>query len=236
MKNLIKIFTVIVLVVLFTVDTQAQVKFGVKAGVNFNDIAQNIKSNELEFDSKMGIGYHAGALIDYSFNEEMGLQSGIIWNRKGFDADGFSYYGFDIDADISAFLNYIEIPLHFVYKLNSFQFYAGPYFAFGLGGVMEVIVNNNNYDIDVSRDIELIPVYGEVDEDDYDNDEMPVRGFDYGIDFGLGYELGPVLLNAGYSIGLGNITPNYTDPDIDPKDEKRSNRVITVSVAYMFGK
>jgi hypothetical protein len=81
------------------------------------------------------------------------------------------------------------------------------------------------------------------DLDDYlEDDNMYVKRLDYGVNLGVGYQLGPILLNAGASLGLANITPDMSidddlyDVDFDPDDYKVTTRTITLSATFFFGK
>ncbi|MEN8137695.1 MAG: porin family protein [Bacteroidota bacterium] len=236
MKNFIKTFAVLGLITLFSVSAQAQIKYGVKGGLNLSDIAQNLKDSDEEMDTKMRIGYHIGATVDYTINEKVSLQSGLLLTSKGFKVeDSESEAGFSADYKVSGIVNYLEIPVHFAYKINDFQIYAGPYLAFGVGGKFKTeysLTFNGNTESD-SDETKLKPVFGEVAEGDLEEDEGAYNAFDYGLNFGIGYQVGPVLLNAGYSLGLGNFVPKYENSD---NEDKVSNRVISVSATYFFGK
>jgi len=238
MKYLLRTLVIITLIT-SSVQTQAQVKFGVKAGLNVNNISQNFKESDWELDTKMRIGYHIGATVNYGLSDAISLQSGLLLSSKGFSFD--LEEGLDDDETIEGYVraifNYLEIPINFAYKINDFQVYAGPYLAIGIGGKNKWDYTYK-YDGDEYKDadeIKLKPVFGEVGEGDLGEDEDAYSALDFGLNLGVGYQAGPVLISAGYSLGLGNLTPAYEGDDDDPKDYKFSNRVITLSVSYFFG-
>ena len=238
MKYLLKTFVISTLIAL-SVQTQAQVKFGVKAGLNLNNISQNFKESDWEFDTKMRLAYNIGATVDFSLTDAMSLQSGLSLTSKGFNIDlnEDSGEGESIEGYYNYILNYLEIPIHIAYKINDFQICVGPYLAFGIGGKnkWDYTFTYDGGSVSDKGEYKLKPIFGEVKEGDLGDDEYAYTAFDYGLGFGVGYQAGPVLVNTGYSLGLGNITPSYEGSDFDPKDFKMSNRVITLSVSYFFG-
>jgi len=246
MKYLIKTLVIIGLIT-FTLSAQAQVKYGIKAGVNFANVAQNFEDSDFESDTKARVAYHFGLTLDYAISEEVSLQSGLLYTGKGFALDLESelreYYGdgASIDGYDRAALNYLEIPINVAYKVKGFQIYAGPYLAAGISGknkydyTLTYSYFGSEYSGSEKGDFRYKPVFGEVSSGDLDDEEGAFQGLDYGLNIGVGYNVGPVVVSAGYSLGLGNITPKYEGSSVDIGDFKASNRVLNVSVAYMFG-
>ena len=62
---------------------------------------------------------------------------------------------------------------------------------------------------------------------DPDDDFKP---FDYGINFGGGMEAGRFLISCQYYMGLKTLST------LDPPLKEQKYKVLTVSVAYLFGK
>lgn len=218
---------------------QAQVKFGPKLGLNIANCAFNYKESGDEPDTKMRLAFAIGGVIDYGFSDAFSLQSGLMFSSKGFsyDLDKMGDQTFTYDGYERAILNYIEMPIHAVYKIKGFQIYAGPYIAFGISGKYkwDYTYTMNGQEESEKDDMKLKPKMGEVKEGDLDDDEGAYSGLDYGLNFGIGYEIKSILINAGYSLGLGNINPGYEGSESDKKDYKYSNRVISISAAYLFG-
>ena len=52
----------------------------------------------------------------------------------------------------------------------------------------------------------------------------------------MGVTVGPAVISAGYSLGLGNMQPDVSISgyDFNRADWKISHRVISVNVAYFF--
>ena len=53
------------------------------------------------------------------------------------------------------------------------------------------------------------------------------KRLDYGLGFGAGVELGPIVVSLNYELGLANI--------VDSSDYTSKNKVLQLSLAYMFG-
>lgn len=225
-----KIFTTLLIVLVAFGISNAQIKFGPKIGINLANVSISPEDEELE--TKMTTLFSVGLLADVGFTENVGLQTGLMYSAKGFKVDEQDDE-FDFGLKMNATFNYLELPIHFVYKLNSLQIYAGPYVAYGLGGKNKV---EWTFDDETETDEgKFVSKLGEVSFEDFEeleDDESFLNALDYGLNFGLGYELNGILINAGYSLGLGNVMPKYED---DEDEDTMKNGVISISAAYLLG-
>ncbi len=243
---------IILALVFFSLNTQAQITFGVKAGLNMANISANFADANDEPATKMGIAFHAGLAVDYALSEKMSIQSGLLFTIKGANDDLdalakdydelYNVTGVEVTGSSTNRFNYLEIPIHFAYSINEkLQLYAGPYVAIGFGGKAKsdiTIAFDGESDTDVNETI-FKSVMGEVDLADLADDELPLNGLDFGLNLGIGYKVTPaILVNAGYSLGLANLNSYKIKdyPDYKPEDAKMSNNVISLSVTYLFGK
>jgi hypothetical protein len=244
MNKLLK-FTLIILLVLFSAQSQAQIKFGLKAGMNANNISKDLQSDADDeiFTSKMFYSYHFGATFEITLSNALLLQSGVMYTTKGWDVDFDEVFkediadGLTIDGYYRFMFNYIEVPLNLAYKFGDFQVYTGPYVAVMLSGK-----NKYDYTMKFDGDTEsdsdeyiFKPVFGEVKDGDIPDDEEAIYGLDYGISLGAGYRLGNLLISAGYSLSLGNILPAYEGDPESRTDNRISPNAITLSLSYFFG-
>ena len=238
MKKILQSVMVIGLIVAFSTSANAQVKFGVKAGLNFSNVS--FTGDEEGLDTKMKIGFNVGGVVNYTISESFDLQSGLSLTTKGFKSE-FSYSqdnGYKYESKNTFSLTYLEIPINAIYKIEKLQIYAGPYLAFGLAGKMKSewseIDGADSYS--GNDEYKLKPKSSGYDYDSLGDEEAAFRGFDYGLNFGIGYELGPVLVNAGYSLGLGNVDVDDKDGNYSflDEDNKMKNGVISLSATYMF--
>lgn len=243
MKNLFRTVAVCAFV-FFMTTTQAQIKFGVTAGLNVANVSQDFKESDWEDATNMKLGFKIGAAVEYGLSDALAIQSGLMFSQKGYkyDLEDGLEAGESVDGYDKYTLNYFEIPIHVAYKISGLNIFAGPYLAYAIGG-------KNSYDYTYTYDgvaddpdkgdITIKSFMGDVKEGDLGEKEDAMSALDFGLDFGLGYEVGPILVKAQYSLGLGNITPGYesSDPEFtfDRKDYKVSNRVISLSATYFFG-
>jgi len=253
----------IVVGLIFTVQTFAQIKFGINAGGNLCNMKFDI-DNDFgdEPETKSKLGFHLGVFADVPIlKESLSLQPALLYSNKGFSYDfkqmledeyENQYDVDDYEGYIRLNYNYIELPINLVYKKNDFQVLAGPYFAFGIGGKFKHDFsfeldgeNVRSDDIFDEDSYELQPVFGKIDDDMYedfldDEDIMELyRAFDFGLNLGVGYQLNNIIFNVGYSFGLNNLTPKYDADDYDMDEDYtenviQKNRVLTFSISYLF--
>lgn len=248
MKKLKISFALIILACL-TFSASAQINIGIKVGGNLSDIQQDFKDSEWEAPTQMKVGFHLGLIADMPLNDMFSFQPGLLFTTKGCKYDLNELFGdippvkatndgVETDGYMRTSLNYIEIPLNVAFKANNFQIFAGPYLAMGIGGKhkSDYKLSFMGYSETFKEEIKLKPAFGVVKDSDLGDKEDAFTALDYGINVGLGYMIGPILIQGGYSLGLGNITPKYEgDSDTDRSDYKQTNRVITLSASYFFG-
>ena len=186
MRNLKLLF--IMAFLLITAAVNAQLSFGVKAGLN----ASNVYGKDIDSGSSL-IGYHAGLTLEYHFNPLMTIQSGLYIQSKG-HTDKHD------DSD-KIKLTYLQIPIHAAYKIEvmpetKIELHAGPYIAYGISGKSE-------YKEDGKKESEKIKFGSELSE---------LKPFDAGIGIGVGAEFGFFLVDLGYDLGLVNMlnTSSFT--------------------------
>ena len=231
-----KIMTTFCLILVVTFTIQAQFQIGPKVGMNLANCAFNLDDSDFEPETKIRLAYAVGIVLDYGFNDAFSLQSGLMFTSKGYgyDLDEISDDDVTYDGYDRTMLNYFELPVSAVYKFKGFQIGAGPYIAYGISGKEKWDYTYDYYGTEEgdSGETKLKPKMGEVEDGDLDEDEEAFYAMDWGFNFGIGYQTGGLLVNAGYSLGLGNIMAKYSG--FEREDYKFSNRVITVSVTYLF--
>ncbi|WP_338789968.1 porin family protein [Bernardetia sp. MNP-M8] len=241
--NLIKISVFAILSFLVTFQATAQIQFGVKAGLNINNIGFISENEDDELDTKMLFRYHVGATANYDINEVLSLQPSLLFSVKGFRVNESAKDDFS-ESTLKGHgsFYYLEIPINLAYKINNFQIYAGPYAAFGIGGngksetTQKINFGGLVSEQTITDKITYKPYYREItQDDDFKDNENPYSGLDYGLNIGVGYKVNNLLFNVGYSYGLGNWLPKAEGNNDYRKDNKIQNRVITLSASYFFG-
>jgi hypothetical protein len=187
--------------------------FGIRAGVNFQNInGKNQNGDKLEND--ILTGFHAGVNAEIPLGTGFYLQPGVLYSQKGTE--------FDNDNQIK--LNYIEVPVNFVYKpvlgTGRMLLGFGPYVGFGLNGKQKV--SGSEFDVEFENEQPSLP-----------STTLYVKGIDAGANFLAGYEFARNLsfqLNA--QLGLMNVNPEVTGASND--ESKWRHTGFGVSLGYRF--
>lgn len=211
----------VLLALVGTLSTYAQVSFGIKAGFNNSGI-----SGEGSDLSKRLSGFHAGGIADISLAENFSLQPQLLFIMKGAKSESYTetIAGVEIKyPEQKLTLNYLELPVNFLYKheagAGSIFVGAGPYLGFGLSGKAKAdgVDEEGKVKFDGKKSEEL----GEEDEN-----AMHLKRLDAGANFLAGYELkNGLLFSVNYSLGLTNL---------DPDGSKSKNNYFGISVGYLF--
>jgi len=200
----------LIIVVAFTMTTKsfAQVKYGVKAGLNLANISEKSSLGSENEGKTSKIGFHFGGTAEFPASEAVSVQTGLLFSSKGYK---ISLEG----ASGSMNVNYLEIPINTIYKIeigsSKLCLSAGPYLAYAVSGSAKL------------GDLELDVNIGSDDTDTF-------KALDYGLNIGAGVELNDkITIGLQYGIGLANIS-SYTGYGSSAK-----NNVFGISVGYMFG-
>jgi hypothetical protein len=193
----------------------AQIKYGPKVGLNFSELPNY---NEYIIDQQIYNGYHFGAISEFRIFNNLFLQPGllisnqgseyIVGNNTGGTTTGYSNFQFSVF--------YADLPINLVYKVGrrSFKFLilAGPQIGFGLTGKWEATYGR-----------ESTVHFGNGPEDD-------MKPIDYGFNLGGGLEAGRFQITSQYYLGLNTIST------LTPPQEEQKYKILTISIAYLFGK
>lgn len=189
---------------------------GIHAGANMYNI-NGKTANGTELDNKLHTGFSGGADVAIPLGGGMYLQPGVDFTQKGSETKG----------GIKTTLNYIDIPVSFVYKpvlgTGNFVLGFGPYVGFGVGGKV------------TSPDGSSTKV---VYKDSYDGTvpatTVQLRKSDAGANFMAGYEFANKLsLNLKAQLGLKDINPDLGDANTTDKTRYR-NTGFGLSLGYRF--
>jgi len=246
------LFQILIVFFLLTYQMNGQIKWGVQLGLNSTNISQSVSDtyHDLDIPVKSKFGFNMGVVAEYPLNDQMGLQSGLLFTQKGYQVDWDAFLkregmGGSIDGYWIYNYNYLELPINFYYNFDNVYLYTGPYLAYGLGGTSKIDATyNNDGDSDsVKQTDNLQAVNGAVKSEDYFNVESDVpvikvyNAFDIGFDIGVGYKYQQFMLKAQYSVGFSNLTPKISDQsDFNPNDLKKTNKGFNISLVYYFTK
>jgi hypothetical protein len=229
MKIFIRTFVIIGLIS-FSFQTKAQVKFGVLAGLNLTNV--KVATIPGVTDRKMHLSYHFGGVADYKITKSFALEAGLLLSGKGTEYKYTNKYtnesslvyveGKVIDAPL-----YLEIPLNAMYIVDlgnaRLLLFTGPYIGIGVAGKEKPKLTGTGFGVTVYNDKSRDIKYGTDDDCDF-------KRSDFGLNIGTGFEIKKIQIRVQYSFGLANINPTSSS------DNKVKNRVICMSIGYMFGK
>lgn len=200
------------------VNAKAQTTFGIRAGVNFQNInGKDPNGNDL--DLKLKTGFNIGVNAEIPVANDFYVQPGVLFSTKGAKSK--------VDDDIKVKLSYIEVPINFLYKpvLGSGKLLLGfgPYVAFAVGGKVSD-ANGKDTDIEFEKEITLAQ---------YGSGTPYVKRLDVGGNLLAGYEFSNKFsfqLNA--QLGMVKINPKITG--ISGDKSKWKNTGFGVSLGYRF--
>ncbi len=203
MKKVIVVCTAFVAVITISAQTA---KFGVTGGITI--ASQKFKSSGISITSDSKVGFTVGLLADLGLSENFAFQPGLNFTQKG---SKFSSAG----ESVTQTLNYIELPLNFLYKAPAG---SGSFFA-GIGPVLNYGISGKAKSSGVSEDIN----FGSSDNDDY-------KAFEFSGNILAGYEFSNgFFADVSYNLGLSNIL-NGGDSENSAK-----NRYFGIRIGYQFG-
>lgn len=130
-----KFFTMVVLLATLTVAAQAQVKFGVKGGLNLT----NMKFDESVVDKSSQAGFFIGPTVKFTLPVVgLGIDAAALYDQRSAKING---------TDEKLKQQSIQIPVNLRYGFGlgetaSIYLFAGPQFGFAIGDKSKNIVNN----------------------------------------------------------------------------------------------
>lgn len=101
-----KLSLLIAIVLVMTSMAHAQTTFGVRAGINFQNI--NGKSEGKNLENKLKTGINLGVNAEIGVAPDFYFQPGLLFTTKGAKMEG--------SGDVKVNLSYLEIPMNLIYK------------------------------------------------------------------------------------------------------------------------
>ena len=206
------------LISFISVATFAQnARFGITAGVSL--ASMKAKENGISITSDGKVGLTVGVLADVTVAENFTFQPGVNFTQKG---SKFSMSDAGGSIESTQTLNYLELPLNFIYNApaGSGKFFAGlgPVLGFGMSGKAKSKITGEPEE---SGDIK----FGSNEVEDH------YKPFEFAGNLLAGYELSNGLfVAANYNMGLSNIAiGGETD------NSSLKNRYFGIKMGYKFG-
>lgn len=205
------------------VGAQAQVGYGLKAGVNLGEYS-NFPSGQ-----SVNTSFYVTGYADMPIAPNFSIQPGISLQGKG------SKYSINeqvnnatANADYTVNVMSIEIPVNAVYYIPTGEsgkvfLGAGPYIGFNVSGKEKV---KGSIALDQGNGKEVVKV-DESNDLKLSGSNKDLNVIDAGLNFMVGYKFSNgFLLNGGYNLGLTNIVAG--------SDKIVSNRVWQFGVGFQF--
>ncbi len=215
-----------------TVASQAQVKFGVQAGINAASFNEKFTSGNTTTTTKYKskIGLTIGAFADIAISNSLIFRPGLNFIQKGGKYnESQTFFGITSAVDATRTSNYLELPLNIIYKIavgsgNVFVG-AGPSIGYGLSGkdkVKTTTTGSNTQEQSAS-----IKFDGK-DNNTANDNKSHLKALDFGGNFIAGYQFGNnIFAKLSYTIGLSNISPD--------NNSNTKNKGFGFTVGYLFG-
>lgn len=186
MKNL-RTVLVLCLLTLGVVAANAQINWGVKAGLNVSSL-EGKNSDYADYKA----GFNAGVFGQYMITDAFGLESGLFYSMKGYKTDIVPL----ADGSSKTYnASYLQLPIQAIYKFEVGQnlyLYpaAGIYLAYGLGGTDKYFDSAKEFDLGLDVGVNL-------------QFEKIIIGVGYERGFLKAFEIGKtynsnVMVNVGY--------------------------------------
>ncbi|MDR6564611.1 MULTISPECIES: porin family protein [unclassified Arcicella] len=176
-----KIIFLILSYIAFSFTTNAQSRFGIKAGANFANLT--FSSGGVSSTMNSITGANIGVTFETRLSDRFILRNDVLWSQKGGITE-------DSGNNIKTTIDYLEVPFNFLYEPTYYSFVGvGPYVGYGFTGT---IVSN-----------------GKSSEMTFEDGGF--KRLDYGLNLTAGYEVFEgLVLSANYSLGFGNIIDSNT--------------------------
>ena len=172
---------------------------GVKGGVNVADVDLSADGDGPPFDSRIGLV--AGGFVRMPIASWLAVQAEGLYAEKGARIE-------ESGVTAKLILNYVEVPVLARVRLGRvFYATAGPSMAFLVQAKVRTRFSGATEDIDVSDE---------------------VQSFDFGLAMGGGVELGRLIVDGRYTLGLRDTDKDTTDATTT------KNRTISFTAGFRF--
>ncbi|MHC8948978.1 porin family protein [Sphingobacterium hungaricum] len=195
---------------------QAQVSYGLKAGVNlgkFSNVSDAAKDYQV-----MNPSFYVTGFADLPVASNFSIQPGVSLQGKG---SKFNYDGDGLDGKSTTNVMSVEIPVNAVYYIpagaGNVYLGLGPYIGFNVSGKTKTSGSIGDWGVEGENDIK------------FSGDNKNMNLIDAGANFMAGYKFNNgLLINAGYGLGLTNLNPS------DNSDNNYSSRTLNFGIGFQF--
>ncbi|HLW19226.1 MAG TPA: porin family protein [Cyclobacteriaceae bacterium] len=176
-------------------------KIGIKGGLNLSQLYVDQPNAE---DENMKLGLNVGVFGKIPISNFLAVQPEVLYSNVG---SKITYGGSNLEnalgiepGEVRFNLNYIQVPVALAVNVGPLNLHAGPYLSYLLSANVKDLESAN---LNTTNVVDL-------DTDDFNR-------LDYGLLFGVGFDVQGVTIGARYNHGLreignsgiaGNLTEN----------------------------
>ncbi len=204
--------TILILIALLSaVCLNAQVRFGIKGGVNFNSMS-DLKVEDFKASFNNRTGFNAGVLVQAKIpGIGLSFQPELLYTSKGGTMNGSSLMN---DEMVNMRMDYLQLPVNIQWGIDLLLFRpyieVSPYVAYAVGK------------------------FNDIKNMEWDN----FNRFDYGIGVGIGVEIWKFQISGRYSWSLGKLA-DFRDIEgigdyLDKNVKGAKLRGFELSLAFLF--
>jgi opacity protein-like surface antigen len=203
-----KVILALAAVAMLSLTSQAQVKFGAKAGMNLSRFTENFET--------MKPGFHAGVYAQINIAPMFSIQPEVLYSMQGaMEKDVDEFFNQTISTKTTLTSHNVIVPIMLQFSpIKMITIEAGPQFGFNLG------MSSHN----------VVTTQGLVDsetESDYTFESDDYNMFDFGLAAGLKLNVASnVNIYARYNFGLTNVFVY--------EDDETFNQNLMLGVGFTF--
>lgn len=164
-------------------------KFGIKGGLN---LSQLYVEQPTVKDESMKVGINLGVFGKIPISNFLAVQPEVLYSSAG---SKITYGGSDLEnilgiqpGEVRFNLNYVQVPIALAVNLGPLNVHAGPYFSYLLSAKVKDLKSSDLGSSDI----------GTLNTDDFNK-------MDYGVMFGVGFDVNAFTLGVRYNYGLREI-------------------------------
>jgi hypothetical protein len=217
-----RFFTVLLATVLSAGYAQAQFHPGVRVGLNGAAMSGDAVPVFWDDAKTSGrVGFIGGFVGELELGKNFAVQPSVLFAQQGYTV---LLENGDTKREADYLLNYIQVPLNALAKLNIGQrsnifFQIGPYVGYALNGKLKLAAYEDGKKTDEEKHSVAFGT---------GKNEDTMKRLDYGLGFGLGFQTGGVQIDLAINMGLQNLS---NTADINLK-----NFGLLLNVGYFIGK
>jgi len=221
---------------------QAQVTIGPKVGLNvdyesFRFTGNSAGNSVMSRTAK--VGYQAGLAINIKTSDYFSIRPEVLFNQIG----GNTTFG-DNNNNNSRVINntydYVSVPLNFVGTFKAgpgrINIFVAPQYSMGIGGKYSQTSDSSGVFV-TAQNSESGSLQTNKVPSGNNGSTRYYNQMNWGINYGIGYQVRGLLFTGQYHMGISNTQPHYADANQEShrNDVVSKNYGFTVGLTYFFG-